>query len=63
MANIGAGNVELKALIYDNSATKLVFSLQNIRLTSGDSQSIADGTIILEENDELQVQAATADDF
>jgi hypothetical protein len=42
---------------------QLVFSLQNIRLISGDSKSLSDGTIILEENDKLQLQAATADIF
>ena len=61
-ANVGAGNVEIKAFIYDNSATTS-FQFAEHTVNSGNSKSIADGTIILEESDKLQLQAATADIF
>jgi hypothetical protein len=61
-ANIGVGNIEIKAFIYDNSETTS-FQFAEHTVNSGDSKSLADGTIILEENDKLQLQAATADIF
>ena len=61
-ANVGAGNIEIKAFIYDNSVTTS-FQFAEHTVNSGTSKSIADGTIILEENDKLQLQAATADIF
>ena len=61
-ANIGACNIEIKAFIYDNSVTTS-FQFAEHTVNSGTSKSIADGTIILEESDKLQLQAATADIF
>ena len=56
------GNVEIKAFIYDNSVTTS-FQFAEHTVNTGTSKSIADGTIILEESDKLQLQAATADIF
>ncbi len=61
-ANVGSGNVEIKAFLYDNSATT-AFQFAEHTVNSGDSKSISDGSIVLEENDKLQLQAATADIF
>ena len=61
-ANIGAGNVEIKAFIYDNSVTTS-FQFAEHTVNTGTSKSIADGNIVLEESDKLQLQAATADVF
>jgi hypothetical protein len=61
-ANVGGGNTEIKAFIYDNSVTT-AFQFAEHTVNSGDSKSIADGSIVLEENDKLQLQAATADIF
>ena len=60
MANIGAGNVTIQAHIYDNSVTTQ-FTFAKHTIAANSSQSMADGTIILEENDVLRVQAADAD--
>ena len=62
VANVGAGNTEIKAFIYDNSATTS-FQFAEHTVNSGNSKSIADGTIILEESDKLQLQSASADIF
>ena len=61
-ANVGGGNTEIKAFVYDNSATT-AFQFAEHTVNSGDSRSISDGSIVLEENDKLQLQAATADIF
>ena len=61
-ANVGGGNTEIKAFIYDNSVTT-AFQFAEHTVNSGDSRSISDGSIVLEENDKLQLQAATADIF
>jgi len=61
-ANVGSGNTEIKAFLYDNSATT-AFQFAEHTVNSGDSKSISDGSIVLEENDKLQLQAATADIF
>ena len=61
-ANVGGGNTEIKAFLYDNSVTT-AFQFAEHTVNSGDSKSIADGSIVLEENDKLQLQAATADIF
>jgi len=61
-ANVGGGNTEIKAFLYDNSATT-AFQFAEHTVNSGDSKSISDGSIVLEENDKLQLQAATADIF
>jgi len=61
MANIGAGNVIVHAHIYDSSATTQ-FTFAKHTIASSESQSMADGTIVLEENDILRVQADTAND-
>ena len=61
-ANVGGGNTEIKAFVYDNSATT-AFQFAEHTVNSGDSKSISDGSIVLEENDKLQLQAATADIF
>ena len=62
VANVGSGNHEIKAFIYDNSVTT-AFQFAEHTVNSGNSQSIADGTIILEENDKLQLQADTGNIF
>jgi archaeosine-15-forming tRNA-guanine transglycosylase len=62
MANIGSGNVVVHAHIYDNSATTQ-FTFAKHTIAANESQSISDGTIILEENDILRVQAASANDI
>ena len=62
MANIGAGNVVVHAHIYDSSAsTQYTFAKHTI--AASDSQGIADGSIVLEENDILRVQADSANDI
>tara|TARA_Y100000004_G_scaffold116720_1_gene131236 strand:+ start:147 stop:476 length:330 start_codon:yes stop_codon:yes gene_type:complete len=62
VANVGAGNTEIKAFIYDNSATR-AYQFAEHTVNTGNSKSVSDGTIILEENDKLQLQAASADIF
>ena len=62
VANVGAGNTEIKAFIYDTSAGR-AFQFAEHTVNTGNSKSIADGTIILEENDVLRVQAASANDI
>jgi hypothetical protein len=62
VANIGAGNTEIKAFIDDDSASRS-FQFAEHTVNAGNSKSVSDGTIILEENDKLQLQAASADTF
>jgi|TARA_R110002020_G_scaffold317152_2_gene532828 archaeosine-15-forming tRNA-guanine transglycosylase len=62
MANIGAGNVIVHAHIYDSSATTQ-YTFAKHTIAASNSQSVADGTIVLEENDILRVQADTANDI
>ena len=62
VANVGAGNTEIKAFVYDNSATTS-YQFAEHTVNSGNSRSISDGSIILEENDKLQLQAASANVF
>ena len=62
MANIGSGNVVVHAHIYDSSVTTQ-FTFAKHTINSNESQSVSDGTIILEENDILRVQAASANDI
>ncbi len=62
MANIGSGNVVVHAHLFDNSASKQ-FTFAKHTIAANESQSMADGTVILEENDVLRVQAASADDI
>ena len=62
MANISNGNVVVHAHIYDNSATKQ-FTFAKHTIAASDSQGISDGSIVLEENDVLRVQADSADDI
>ena len=62
VANVGAGNTEIKAFIYDNSATT-AFQFAEHTVNAGNSQSVSDGSIILEENDKLQLQAASGNIF
>ena len=62
VANVGAGNTEIKAFIYDNSATT-AFQFAEHTVNAGNSQSVSDGAIILEENDKLQLQAASGNIF
>jgi len=62
MANIGAGNVIVHAHIYDNSATTQ-YTFAKHTIAASDSQGIADGSIVLEENDILRVQADSANDI
>ena len=62
MANIGAGNVVVHAHIYDNSAaTQYTFAKHTI--AANNSQSVSDGSVVLEENDILRVQADNANDI
>ena len=56
-ANVGAGNIEIKAFIYDNSVTTS-FQFAEHTVNSGTSKSIADGTIILEESDILKIETS-----
>jgi len=62
VANVGSGNTEIKAFIYDNSASR-AYQFAEHTVNAGNSKSVSDGTIILEENDKLQVQAASANIF
>ena len=62
VANVGAGNTEIKAFIYDNSETRS-YQFAEHTVNAGNSKSVADGVIILEENDKLQVQADTVNIF
>jgi hypothetical protein len=62
MANVGAGNVVVHAHIYDNSATTQ-YTFAKHTIAANNSQSISDGSIILEENDVLRVQADSANDI
>ena len=61
-ANVGVANTEIKAFIYDNSATT-AYQFAEHTVNSGNSKSISDGSIVLEENDKLQLQAASANIF
>ena len=61
-ANVGSANTEIKAFVYDNSATT-AYQFAEHTVNSGDSRSISDGSIVLEENDKLQLQAASANIF
>ena len=61
MANIGSGNVVVHAHIFDNSESKQ-FTFAKHTIAASDSQSMSDGSIILEENDVLRVQADSAND-
>jgi len=62
MANIGAGNVVVHAHIYDNSATTQ-YTFAKHTIAASNSQGIADGSVVLEENDILRVQADSANDI
>ena len=62
VANVGAGNTEIKAFIYDTSAGR-AYQFAEHTVNAGNSKSIYDGTIILEESDKLQLQATSADLF
>ena len=61
-ANVGSGNTEIKAFVYDSSVAT-AFQFAEHTVNTGNSKSVSDGSIILEENDKLQLQAATADIF
>ena len=62
VANVGAGNTEIKAFIYDNSASR-AYQFAEHTVNAGNSKSVSDGTIILEENDKLQLSAASGNIF
>jgi len=62
VANVGAGNTEIKAFIYDTSAGR-AFQFAEHTVNTGNSKSISDGTIILEESDKLQLQSASGNIF
>ena len=62
VANVGVGNTEIKAFIYDTSAGR-AYQFAEHTVNAGNSKSISDGTIILEESDKLQLQSASADIF
>ena len=62
MANIGSGNVVVHAHIYDSSAsTQFTFAKHTIN--ASDSQSVSDGSIILEGGDILKTKADNANDI
>ena len=62
VANVGAANTEIKAFIDDDSAGRS-YQFAEHTVNSGNSQSVADGTVILEENDKLQLQSGAANIF
>ena len=62
VAKVGVGNTEIKAFIYDTSAGR-AYQFAEHTVNAGNSKSVSDGTIILEESDKLQLQAATGDIF
>ena len=62
IANVGGSNVELKGFVYDNSASR-AYQFAEKTIDTGTSASLNNGSIVLEENDKLQLQAATADIF
>ena len=62
MANIGAGNVVVHAHIYDSSATTQ-YTFAKHTIAASNSQSVSDGSVVLEENDILRVQADSANDI
>ena len=62
VANVGAGNTEIKAFIYDTSASR-AYQFAEHTVNAGNSKSVADGTIILEESDKLQLQSASGNIF
>jgi hypothetical protein len=62
MANIGSGNTTISAYIYDSSATTQ-YTFAKHTIAANNSQSVSDGSIVLEENDVLRVQAASANDI
>ena len=62
MANVGSGNVVVHAHIYDNSATTQ-YTFAKHTIAASNSQSVSDGSVILEENDILRVQADSANDI
>ena len=62
VANIGESNVELKGFVFDTSASRS-FQFAEKTINTGTSASLNNGSIVLEENDKLQLQAATADVF
>jgi len=62
VANIGGSNVELKGFVFDTSASRS-FQFAEKTINTGTSASLNNGSIVLEENDKLQLQAATADVF
>lgn len=62
VANVGAANTEIKAFIDDDSAGRS-YQFAEHTVNSGNSQSVSDGTVILEENDKLQLQAGAANIF
>ena len=61
-ANVGSANTEIKAFIYDNSASR-AYQFAEHTVNAGNSKSVSDGTIILEENDKLQLSAAAGNIF
>ena len=61
MANVGAGNVVVHAHIYDNSATTQ-YTFAKHTIAASNSQSVSDGSVVLEENDILRVQSDSAND-
>jgi len=62
MANIGAGNVVVHAHIYDSSATTQ-YTFAKHTIAASNSRSVSDGSVVLEENDILRVQADSANDI
>ena len=61
-ANTGAGNDSIKAFIYDSSDS-VTYQFAEHAVNVNNSQAVGDGTFILEENDKLQLQAATSNHF
>jgi len=62
VANVGSSNTEIKAFIDDDSASRS-YQFAEHTVNSGNSRSMSDGPVILEENDKLQLSAASGNVF
>ena len=62
VANIGGSNVELKGFVFDTSASRS-FQFAEKTINTGTSASLNNGSIVLEENDKLQLSAASGNIF
>ena len=62
VANVGSSNTEIQAFIDDDSAGR-AYQFAEHTVNSGDSKSMSDGPVVLEENDKLQLKAGSANVF